>query len=153
MAIEDNTSYELTGAQIKDLASKINAKADASDIPTVNNATLTITKNGTSVGTFTANSATDTTIALTDTTYSDFVGATTSAAGSAGLVPAPVAGDDTKFLAGDGTWKTASAYDLPIASASTLGGIKVGDGLNINSSTGVLSANAVSSADWSALWQ
>ena len=30
-------------------------------------------------------------------------------------------------------------YELPIASASTLGGIKVGDGLQINSSTGVLS--------------
>ena len=29
MAIDDNTSYELTGAQVKDLASKINAKADA----------------------------------------------------------------------------------------------------------------------------
>lgn len=38
-------------------------------IPTVNNATLTITQNGTSAGTFTANSATDATIALTDTTY------------------------------------------------------------------------------------
>lgn len=34
-------------------------------------------------------------------------GATSSAAGAAGVVPAPAAGDDTKFLAGDGTWKTA----------------------------------------------
>lgn len=38
-------------------------------IPTVNNATLTITQNGTSKGTFTSNSADDATIALTDTTY------------------------------------------------------------------------------------
>lgn len=38
-------------------------------IPTVNDATLTITQNGTSVGTFTANDADNTTIALTDTTY------------------------------------------------------------------------------------
>ena len=37
--------------------------------PPVNNATLTVTQNGTSKGTFTANSSTDTTIALTDTTY------------------------------------------------------------------------------------
>lgn len=39
------------------------------DLPTVNDATLTITQNGTSKGTFTANDADDTTIALTDTTY------------------------------------------------------------------------------------
>lgn len=38
-------------------------------IPTVNNATLTVTQNGTTKGTFTANSNTNTTIALTDTTY------------------------------------------------------------------------------------
>lgn len=153
MAIEDNISYELTGAQIKDLANRVNSKADASDIPTVNNATLTVTQNGTSAGTFTANSSTDTTISLTDTTYAPFTGATPQDAGAAGLVPAPAAGDDTKFLAGDGVWKTVSVYSLPIASASTLGGIKVGNGLTIDSSTGVLSANAISSADWSALWQ
>ena len=35
MAIDDNTSYELTGAQVKDLASKINAKADSSSLATV----------------------------------------------------------------------------------------------------------------------
>ena len=39
-------------------------------IPTVNNATLTITQNGTSAGTFTANASSNKTIALTDTTYS-----------------------------------------------------------------------------------
>lgn len=125
MAIDDNTSYELTGAQVKDLASKINAKADTSSlanvattgdyadltnkptipaaqvnsdwdavsgvsqilnkpslaavatsgnyndlinqptIPTVNDATLTIQQNGTTVGTFTANQSTNTTINLT----------------------------------------------------------------------------------------
>ena len=37
--------------------------------PTVNNATLTVTQNGTSVWTFTANAGTDVTIATTDTTY------------------------------------------------------------------------------------
>lgn len=42
---------------------------DKPTIPTVNDATLTITQNGTSKGTFTANSSTDTTIALSDTTY------------------------------------------------------------------------------------
>ena len=42
---------------------------DLPPIPTVNDATLTITQNGTSKGTFTANDADDTTIELTDTTY------------------------------------------------------------------------------------
>ena len=35
----------------------------------------------------------------------DMVGATSSTAGVHGLVPAPAAGDNTKFLGGDGTWK------------------------------------------------
>lgn len=109
-------------------------------IPTVNNATLTVTQNGTSAGTFTANSSTDTTIALTDTTYSNYTGATSQTAGTAGLVPAPAAGDETKFLSGNGAWTTVSQYALPIASANDLGGIKVGTDLSIDSSTGVLSA-------------
>ena len=36
----------------------------------------------------------------------DFTGATSSAAGTAGLVIQPAAGDQTKFLKGDGTWAT-----------------------------------------------
>lgn len=35
MAIDDNTSYELTGAQIKDLTTKIKSKADRSSLATV----------------------------------------------------------------------------------------------------------------------
>lgn len=62
MAIDDNTSYELTGAQVKDLASRINAKADTSDIPTVNNGTLTVTQGGTTLGTFTANQSGNSTV-------------------------------------------------------------------------------------------
>lgn len=41
----------------------------------------------------------------------------------------------------DGIEANANAYVLPQASASTLGGIKVGDNLAIDSSTGVLSGN------------
>ena len=40
----------------------------------------------------------------TDTTYNDMTGATASAAGEHGLVPAPAAGKQTSFLRGDGTW-------------------------------------------------
>lgn len=45
--------------------------------------------------------------------------------------------------------KAGSSYVLPFASAETLGGIKVGDNLTINSETGVLSASDGSSIDYS----
>lgn len=82
------------------------------------------------------------TISATDTTYSTFTGASSGTAGTSGLVPAPAAGDDTKYLSGDGLWKTVSQYSLPIATANDLGGIKVGSRLTINSTTGVLSADS-----------
>lgn len=41
------------------------------------------------------------------------VGATASAAGVAGLVPVPAAGDQLKFLRGDGTWATVTAELSP----------------------------------------
>lgn len=75
-----------------------------SQLPPVNDATLTITQNGTTKGTFTANDADDTTIDLQDTTYEAFVGTDGSQAGSAGLVPAPTATDANKYLKSDGTW-------------------------------------------------
>lgn len=49
------------------------------------------------------------TISATDTTYSNFTGATSSVAGTNGLVPAPAAGDEGKALHGDGTWKDTTA--------------------------------------------
>lgn len=69
MAIDDNTSYELTGSQVKDLANNINARA----------------------------------------LDSAFVGATSSSAGVRGLVPVPAAGDNNKYLCGDGTWGAVSS--------------------------------------------
>ena len=51
---------------------------------------------------------------FTDTTYTDLKGATASANGTHGLVPAPTSKDRGKFLKGDGTW------DTPTASVSTL---------------------------------
>lgn len=96
MAIDDNTSYELTGAQVKDLANKIKGKA-------------------------------------ADNT---FVGATPAAPGSKGLVPEPQAGDGTKFLSGDGTWK-----DVPAGSSYTAGnGINIANNV-ISADTNVLATN------------
>lgn len=158
MAIDDNTSYELTGYQVKDLAQKIRAKADSASlasvatsglysdltgtptIPTVYNGTLTIQQNGTQLGTFSANQSTNTTINITggggasytagngisidanneisidDTVVAELVdipgvmiGATSSTPGVGGTVPAPAAGDEGKFLKGDGTWDDTTA--------------------------------------------
>lgn len=46
---------------------------------------------------------------FTDTTYNVFAGATSSSAGAAGLVKKPVAGDQNKFLKGDGNWAVVDA--------------------------------------------
>ena len=78
-------------------------------IPTVNDATLTITQNGVSAGTFTANASSAATIALTDTTYSAFTGTDGNTAGTAGLVPAPATTDAGKYLKADGTWATVQS--------------------------------------------
>ena len=49
------------------------------------------------------------TISATDTTYLDFTGTDGTAAGTAGLVPAPATTDAGKFLKADGTWDTAGS--------------------------------------------
>lgn len=48
-----------------------------------------------------------------DTTYSVFTGATTSAAGTSGLVPAPTSGQSTRYLCSTGEWSipTGTVYN------------------------------------------
>lgn len=130
MAINDNTSYELFGYQVKDLATKIKSKAEAASlapvatsglysdltgaptIPTVYNGTLTIQQNGTTIGTFSANQSTNTTINI-DAFYpvgSIYMSATLSTAADveaalggtweawgSGRVPIGVNASDTDF--------------------------------------------------------
>lgn len=50
--------------------------------------------------------------------YAVFTGATSSAAGTAGLVPAPSAGYQTKVLMGDGTWNIAPGARIVISDAT-----------------------------------
>lgn len=57
----------------------------------------------------------------TNTTYSAFKGATSSAAGGSGLVPAPAAGENDKYLRGDGTWGTPPNTTYSNATTSTAG--------------------------------
>lgn len=66
-------------------------------------------------------------ISATDTTYSNFTGTDGTAAGSAGLVPAPATTDAGKFLKADGTWDTAggggdTVYSTKTTSDSSTGG-------------------------------
>jgi hypothetical protein len=49
-----------------------------------------------------------------DHTYSAFTGASSSADGAAGLVKAPAAGDQVKYLRGDGTWATPTNTDTKV---------------------------------------
>ena len=55
----------------------------------------------------------------TDTTYNKFVGSTDIIKGEDGLVPAPNAGDQDKFLKADGTWDTPINTDTWKVNTST----------------------------------
>lgn len=56
-----------------------------------------------------------------DTTYVDMVGATSSADGKNGLVPAPSKGDATRYLRSDGTWVVPPDTTYPLATTSDKG--------------------------------
>lgn len=79
-----------------------------------------------------------------------YTGCTGMEEGIAGLVPAAQAGEEDYVLSGSGEWVPQTGgggtYELPIASASVLGGIKVGDGLEIDEN-GVLSATGGGGGD------
>ena len=64
----------------------------------------------------------------------NWTGATNSANGTTGYMPAPTSAQRGQFLRGDGTWVSLNNYSLPTASSTTLGGIKVGSTLAISSS-------------------
>lgn len=63
----------------------------------------------------------------TNTTYSNMKGATASAAGTAGLVPAPAAGKNTSFFRGDGTWATPTNTTYSAATTSAAGLMSAAD--------------------------
>lgn len=62
----------------------------------------------------------------TNTTYKAMTGATASAAGQAGLVPAPAAGKQGQYLRGDGQWLTPPNTTYSQATADKLGLVKIG---------------------------
>ena len=63
----------------------------------------------------------------TNTTYSDMKGATSSAAGTHGLVPAPAAGAATRYLRSDGTWQVPPNTTYSSATTSSAGLMSAAD--------------------------
>lgn len=78
-------------------------------------------------------------ISATDTTYSDFVGTDGTAAGTAGLVPAPATTDAGKFLKADGTWDTAGGGGGPTVVQTT--GTSTTDVMSQNATTSMVFAD------------
>ena len=78
------------------ISTNYSTKANTISGLTVSGKVITYTKGDGSTGTITTQD--------TNTTYGNMTAATASAAGKAGLVPAPAAGKQTSFLRGDGKW-------------------------------------------------
>lgn len=73
----------------------------------------------------------------TNTTYTNMGAASASAAGKAGLVPAPAAGAQGKYLRGDGTWQTPPNTTYAVANESTNGLMAAADKKTMNRLIGV----------------
>lgn len=82
---------------------------------------------------------------FTDHTYGNMKGATSSSAGSAGLVPAPNIGEQLKFLRADGTWviPTNTTYSVGTTSYSGTTKLYTSTGSAID---GTMTQNAITTA-------
>lgn len=83
----------------------------------------------------------------TNTTYSVFKAATASAAGGTGLVPAPAAGAQAKYLRADGTWQTPPDTNTVYTHPTTAGNKHIPSG---GSSGQILRWSADGTAVWGA---
>lgn len=82
---------------------------------------------------------------FTDHTYGNMKGATSSSAGSAGLVPAPNIGEQLKFLRADGAWVIPTNTTYSVGTSSYLGITKLYT--EIGSATdGTMTQNAITTA-------
>lgn len=80
-----------------------------------------------------------------DTTYSNMAAATASAAGKAGLVPAPAAGKQASFLRGDGSWVVPENTTYADATTSTHGLMSAADKTKLNGVATGAQANKIES--------
>ena len=80
--------------------------------------TYTLSKSGSTI-TLTGSDGSKTQVTDSNTTYSAMTGATASAAGKTGLVPAPAAGAATRYLRSDGTWQVPPDTNTTYGPATT----------------------------------
>ena len=82
-------------------------------------------------------------------------GATGSVAGTAGLVPQPLATDNTKFLRGDGTWADALTNTATGTGSLTIDGVSSNSnyGVNIGVNSGAYGGASVAIGSSSSYWQ
>lgn len=99
-ATNDSTGQNIASTYVKEI--------------TANGRTVTVKRGNDTTSTFTTQ----------DTTYGNMSGATTSAAGKAGLVPAPATGANNRYLRSDGIWAVPpdnnTTYSVATQSANGL---------------------------------
>lgn len=110
--------------------------ANASEIEKIKNGTTVVPKatSAANVNGHTVETNVPAGAKFTDTTYNDMKGATGSAAGTHGLVPAPAAGANTKFLRGDGTWQNTPNTDTHYSAKNVISNSSSGQSNSSNAS-------------------
>lgn len=130
-------------ADITLTAADVGALPDSTVIPTVNDATLTIQKNGTTVQTFTANQATNATANITVPTD------TADLTNGAGFITSAALPTNVSDLVNDAGYITASDY----ATNTTGGTVKVTGAFGLDmSNSGELKGTIVSTSDYPSMW-
>lgn len=138
-AVNDLANYTLTSSL--GAVALSNSYTDLNNqptIPTVNNATLTIQKNGTSIGTFTANASSNKTVNVTVPT------AVSELSNDAGYTSN--AGTITKVQANGTDVASSGTANIPAASTSAYGVTKLSNATNSTSTALAATANAVKTA-------
>jgi hypothetical protein len=123
------TASHLTSSSVGSSAKPIflSGGSPVASSSTIGSATQPIYMSGGTLtaGAYTINKSVPSDAVFTDHTYGNMIGASSSANGASGLVPAPTTSNVNQFLRGDGSWATPS-----------------GNVTSVNGSTGAVSLNA-----------
>ena len=135
-------SHSHTIANVDNLQSSLDAKlatSSANYVKTlsISGRNITVTKGDGSKSTLTTQD--------TNTTYSTFKAATSSAAGGSGLVPAPAAGNTNRYLRSDATWQVPPNTTYSTGTATTSGLTKLYTSTG-SSTDGTMTRAAITSA-------
>ena len=143
-----STTYYTAGSNISISAESNGKKTISASVPTVNNATLTIKKNGTSVGTFTANASEAKTIDITVPTVDTALSDTSTNAVQNKIVKSALDAKQNAATAVKHTASTAAGGETrPVYVASNGQATAV-----TGTSVPVGAATATSSTTWASIW-